>query len=343
MLCAGCGKGDATLWCAKCKQVYYCDKKCQKTHWKLIHRETCGEAGAADASHIPAIHHANLLTVDYLLRDNLSFYKKINEETNAEIAKINEEMAADAPGLKASVDASMARASARNKYEAEELLGKAAVGRGSSSAAANDANSLFDTKRLFAISASEDPPDWVKDNDSLCEHFLSLPRWSPEATDGKVPMLQMKEFQQILTNHCIRRGSASNVTKTLDQLWDGLGLAEYAGSTGSKEQKAEWDDMPAASQKKAFGRLKHLLESFHSGVSEEKQLAEIQRMASCYPPCCYPPCRKRSIFRCETCLSDTEKYCSQKCQLADYSRHMQTCVSYTVGAATRASKEGVGN
>ena len=101
--------------------------------------------------------------------------------------------------------------------------------------------------------------------------------------------------------------------------------------------------MPAKTQKKALGRLKHLLKTFHSGVSEETQLAEIQRMASCYPPCCYPPCRKRSIFRCETCLSDTEKYCSQKCQLADYSRHMQTCVSYTVGAATRASKEGVGN
>jgi len=219
MLCAGCGKGDATKQCARCKEVYYCDKKCQRTHWKLIHRETCGEAGA----------------------------------------------------------------------------------------------------------------------------LLSHPHWSPEATDGKVPMLQMQEFKQILTNHCIRRGSGSNVTKTLDQLWDGLGLAEYVGSTGIKEHTAEWDDMPAASQKKAFGRLKHLLESFHSGVSEEKQLAEIQRMASCYPPCCYPPCRKRSIFRCETCLSDTEKYCSQKCQLADYSRHMQTCVSYTVGAATRASKEGVGN
>jgi hypothetical protein len=39
--CAKCHKkNSALLQCARCRQVHYCDKACQKTHWKQ-HKRTC--------------------------------------------------------------------------------------------------------------------------------------------------------------------------------------------------------------------------------------------------------------------------------------------------------------
>lgn len=43
--CGGCGKSQSAkktlLKCSRCKLVYYCDKKCQKAHWKAGHKKEC--------------------------------------------------------------------------------------------------------------------------------------------------------------------------------------------------------------------------------------------------------------------------------------------------------------
>lgn len=38
--CANCNKSDSTLRCSKCRQIYYCSKDCQKTHWAK-HKLVC--------------------------------------------------------------------------------------------------------------------------------------------------------------------------------------------------------------------------------------------------------------------------------------------------------------
>ena len=37
-----CGlcNSEATLACSKCRSTYYCNKNCQKSHWK-VHKKTC--------------------------------------------------------------------------------------------------------------------------------------------------------------------------------------------------------------------------------------------------------------------------------------------------------------
>ena len=32
-ICSKCGKLDSTFKCSKCKNVYYCSKECQISHW----------------------------------------------------------------------------------------------------------------------------------------------------------------------------------------------------------------------------------------------------------------------------------------------------------------------
>ena len=41
--CALCGKGGAKSKCADCRQVSYCSRDCQKTHWKT-HKSVCTQA-----------------------------------------------------------------------------------------------------------------------------------------------------------------------------------------------------------------------------------------------------------------------------------------------------------
>jgi tetratricopeptide (TPR) repeat protein len=38
--CASCGNVGAQSWCGRCKKVWYCDRQCQKQHWKE-HKKTC--------------------------------------------------------------------------------------------------------------------------------------------------------------------------------------------------------------------------------------------------------------------------------------------------------------
>ena len=40
MLCEECGAGGELAQCSGCCQVWYCSKRCQKTHWKS-HRTVC--------------------------------------------------------------------------------------------------------------------------------------------------------------------------------------------------------------------------------------------------------------------------------------------------------------
>ena len=178
MLCAGCGKGDATLWCARCKQVYYCDKKCQRTHWKLIHRTTCGEAGAADASHTPA---------DVMARASALYHagKKIDMDRRIADACMNVEVACMDAGIKIN-DLLVTKEEAAAKWKDAYLCERECGFAGS-----------FSEVEVHETTCPAEPKDramvqkMIADR-SLFEKFLSHPRWSPEATDGKVPMLQMQ-------------------------------------------------------------------------------------------------------------------------------------------------------
>jgi tetratricopeptide (TPR) repeat protein len=45
-MCHACQKQAATTKCARCKQVYYCGKECQRSHWKGGHKLVCAKLGA---------------------------------------------------------------------------------------------------------------------------------------------------------------------------------------------------------------------------------------------------------------------------------------------------------
>ena len=40
-LCSNCGRGGATAQCIHCKLALYCNRTCQKQHWKTSHKEQC--------------------------------------------------------------------------------------------------------------------------------------------------------------------------------------------------------------------------------------------------------------------------------------------------------------
>ena len=40
-LCASCGKDFAANKCSVCQSVVYCDKECQRAHWKPVHKAMC--------------------------------------------------------------------------------------------------------------------------------------------------------------------------------------------------------------------------------------------------------------------------------------------------------------
>ena len=44
--CAACGQPGARQACAGCKLVKYCDRGCQRRHWKQRHRPECGHISA---------------------------------------------------------------------------------------------------------------------------------------------------------------------------------------------------------------------------------------------------------------------------------------------------------
>lgn len=44
--CGACGSAGATLICGNCKRIRYCDKKCQRTHWRGSHKDECKELSA---------------------------------------------------------------------------------------------------------------------------------------------------------------------------------------------------------------------------------------------------------------------------------------------------------
>lgn len=45
--CGAClKKKSAALRCARCKRIFYCNKKCQKRHWRRAHKMQCHEPGS---------------------------------------------------------------------------------------------------------------------------------------------------------------------------------------------------------------------------------------------------------------------------------------------------------
>ena len=45
--CAACGKDAPTNICGRCRAVKYCDRKCQKAHWRNGHKQACYKASNA--------------------------------------------------------------------------------------------------------------------------------------------------------------------------------------------------------------------------------------------------------------------------------------------------------
>jgi hypothetical protein len=39
--CAACGINSASKRCSRCKSVRYCSSNCQRTHWKIAHKQQC--------------------------------------------------------------------------------------------------------------------------------------------------------------------------------------------------------------------------------------------------------------------------------------------------------------
>ena len=133
----------------------------------------------------------------------------------------------------------------------------------------------------------------------------------------------------------------SDVDKTLAEVFAKLGLPQpIANPLGTMRPGTEqWEQLSSREQGKAVGRFEQMFKGFEKAENRSDYDAAVQSMARRYPVCAAEDCEKTSRFRCETCLSDTEKYCSIECQGADYSRHKHKCVQDTVGAATHASKE----
>ena len=42
-LCGHCNHAGCNSRCSKCKDVYYCDRKCQVADWKNKHKRECGK------------------------------------------------------------------------------------------------------------------------------------------------------------------------------------------------------------------------------------------------------------------------------------------------------------
>merc|ERR1712217_632034 len=47
-ICGFCQIPKARLRCSACKKTYYCNQKCQRSHWKYGHKEKCKKLGAND-------------------------------------------------------------------------------------------------------------------------------------------------------------------------------------------------------------------------------------------------------------------------------------------------------
>ena len=61
--CAACNKQNASNKCGKCKSIFYCNEKCQKTHWKK-HKKICkklrgnkGKKATTSPQYIQRINH----------------------------------------------------------------------------------------------------------------------------------------------------------------------------------------------------------------------------------------------------------------------------------------------
>ena len=50
-ICANCGKhGTGFAHCGRCKLVHYCERNCQRKHWRHLHRHTCRIPGEGDGA-----------------------------------------------------------------------------------------------------------------------------------------------------------------------------------------------------------------------------------------------------------------------------------------------------
>ena len=78
--CGLCQKtGDGLNACARCNVVYYCDRECQKLHWKL-HKPNCASATAApDAAAAPKAIAKPATTA---AQDRAALLKAMGIETN---------------------------------------------------------------------------------------------------------------------------------------------------------------------------------------------------------------------------------------------------------------------
>jgi MYND finger len=72
--CANCGnQGSDLLRCSRCNNVHYCNKECQKTHWKT-HKPICND-------YVDNLKRANAADVDEV-------YRKWKDRNNAALLKL---------------------------------------------------------------------------------------------------------------------------------------------------------------------------------------------------------------------------------------------------------------
>ena len=76
--CGFCG-AEAIVKCARCKAIYYCDRNCQKRHWKE-HKKVCKNVDGVSKKDIPLVEPLEAVDVS-----NLTLKVQVSSKYNEEI------------------------------------------------------------------------------------------------------------------------------------------------------------------------------------------------------------------------------------------------------------------
>lgn len=111
----------------------------------------------------------------------------------------------------------------------------------------------------------------------------------------------------------------------LQSIVQGFGMALHVNPFGGLRDPAAFAQLSPQEQRKAESRMMRMLKSMDGSVGLREQQAAVQYVADRYPVCAAEGCAESARFRCGTCLSATQKYCSSACRNAHRQVHMETC------------------
>ena len=77
-ICGFC-QSEATVKCSRCKSTYYCDRNCQKRHWKE-HKKFCNNVDGGSKKEIPIVEPLDAIDVS-----NLTLKVQVSSKSNKEI------------------------------------------------------------------------------------------------------------------------------------------------------------------------------------------------------------------------------------------------------------------